>query len=300
MGSEAHIVVVDGPPASLPHARRRLRDLESRWSRFQPDSEVTRLNEAGGAPMEVTSSTWLLLRRACDGWALTEGRFDPTILHDLEALGYDRSFEKLEGSRHRPEASEAPPSPRRPPVSESVHVSPDGHTVQLASGVGFDPGGVGKGLAADLLVAELLALGAEGASVNVGGDLRVEGEAPTDDGWIIDIEDPHHPERTLTRCALRAGAVATSSRLQRTWERGGTVRHHLVDPRDGHSVRSGLASVTVVAGEGWLAEVLTKAAFIAGPRDAAAVLDAAGAAAVLVDDDGAVQSLGLPIPEENP
>jgi thiamine biosynthesis lipoprotein len=67
--------------------------------------------------------------------------------------------------------------------------------------------------------------------------------------------------------------------------------HHLIDPRTGSPVDSGLASVTVVAPEAWQAEILAKAAFIAG-RDAADVIaDAPGATGLLVHDDGVVDEL---------
>ena len=52
----------------------------------------------------------------------------------------------------------------------------DGCTpVRLLDGVGFDPGGIGKGLAADLVATAAVDLGADGAMVSLGGDLRVAG-----------------------------------------------------------------------------------------------------------------------------
>ena len=67
---------------------------------------------------------------------------------------------------------------------------------------------------------------------------------------------------------LAEGAIATSTRLRRAWTRGGRDLHHLIDPHR-RAGASGLASVTVVAGEAWRAEVLAKAAFVAGAVDGA-------------------------------
>ena len=70
------------------------------------------------------------------------------------------------------------------------------------------------------------------------------------------------------------------------------VRHHLIDPATGLPATSGLAGVTVITGQGWHAEVLAKAAFLAGPEDGAALLAAHDAAGVLITDDGGVHEAG--------
>jgi thiamine biosynthesis lipoprotein ApbE len=70
------------------------------------------------------------------------------------------------------------------------------------------------------------------------------------------------------------------------WGDPDATRHHLIDPGSGECATSGLAGVCVVTSAGWWAEVLAKAAFLAGGRDGSALLDANGAAGVLVDDDG--------------
>jgi thiamine biosynthesis lipoprotein len=125
--------------------------------------------------------------------------------------------------------------------------------------------------------------------VNVGGDLRVVGRGPHSENWNIDIDDPY--ESGTGRIAVGDGGVATSSRLARAWRRGGRELHHLIEPATGSSARTGLAAVTVIAGEAWWAEVLAKAAFVGGPRVGAALVAHAGATGVFVHDDGRVQAL---------
>jgi thiamine biosynthesis lipoprotein len=73
--------------------------------------------------------------------------------------------------------------------------------------------------------------------------------------------------------------------------RGDRTLHHLIDPRTGEPAESGLASVTIVAGEAWRAEVLAKAAFVAGVNDGRALIEASGATGLLVTDDGQVLEL---------
>jgi FAD:protein FMN transferase len=86
--------------------------------------------------------------------------------------------------------------------------------------------------------------------------------------------------------ALRSGGVATSSRIRRAWGPAIDRRHHLIDPATGRSAHSGLASATVIASEAWQAEVLAKAAFIAGVSEGLFVLGSTGTEGLLVDDAG--------------
>ncbi len=129
----------------------------------------------------------------------------------------------------------------------------------------------------------MLEAGAGGVCVNVGGDLRVAGCPPTPSGWTVGVDDPFGGP-PLTTLALQDGAIATSSRLGRTWMRSGVLRHHLLEPATGMPASTRLAAVTVVAGRGWWAEVLAKATFLAGPSAGVALLQQAGATGLLLDD----------------
>src|SRR6266567_2096716 len=163
MGSDVRIVVVGGPAALPGMAWRFVEDLEARWSRFRPDSEISRLNRSSGRPVPVSGPTLRLVELAAEGARVTGGRYDPTVLGAVVRAGYDRSFELLSGR------SSGAGSPLVQGY-EGILIDPIGTRVTLPRGVGFDPGGIGKGLAADLLCEELLALGATGCCVNMGGD----------------------------------------------------------------------------------------------------------------------------------
>jgi thiamine biosynthesis lipoprotein len=279
MGSEVHLLVVGGPASLLEVARELVEELERRWSRFRPTSEISRLNQLAGHPVRVSAATLTLVQRALAGARITGGRYDPTVLGAVLRAGYDRSFELLAGR------SPAGGSSTLGRGHQRVAVDTAGSSVTLPPGVGFDPGGIGKGYAADLLVDELLARGAAGACANLGGDLRVEGEAPGGGAWVVSIRHPlrEFPAATI---GLRSGAVATSSRVRRAWGQGNDRRHHLIDPATGASAHSGLAAVTVVAAAGWQAEVVAKAAFVAGIGEGLRLAEATRTAALLVDDRG--------------
>ncbi|HEX4979643.1 MAG TPA: FAD:protein FMN transferase [Acidimicrobiales bacterium] len=268
MGSTA-MVALDGPAALLRVARQRLEDLEHKWSRFRRDSEVSRLNRARH-PLRVSADTRRLLACAAAAWHHTEGVFDPTVHDALLAWGYDRDLGTID----------LPPAPTRltpAPGLASVVVDDHAGTADLG-GVSFDPGGIGKGLAADIVATELVGAGAAASLVDVGGDLRVAGEPPGQ-GWPIGVEDPLEPARDLVRMHLRGGGVATSSNRRRRWRNAtGAEVHHLVAPSTGAPASVALAGVSVLAGEAWWAEALTKAVLVGGFD--AQRLAAAGASAI--------------------
>jgi len=280
MGSDAHLIVVGGDPGLAASAARRVAYLERLWSRFLEDSEVSGLNRAAGSPVPVSPDTALLVERALQAWRLTAGAFDPTVLGAVIRAGYDRSFDQL-GAGPPPAASSLGPG--------AAGVEIDGDTVRLPAGTGFDPGGIGKGLAADLVTAEVMAAGADGVCVNLGGDVRVSGTGPSGDGWTVAVEHPWSPA-PIARLGLAEGAVATSTTLRRRWRAGEETRHHLIDPRSGLSSGTDVNLVTVAAAQAWTAEVLAKAGLLAGSGPVLDVLEGAGVEGLAVDDSGRVMS----------
>jgi thiamine biosynthesis lipoprotein len=278
MGSDVHVLVVGGPRHLLGVARERVEELERRWSRFRPDSEISRLNTLAGSAVHLSPATLGLVQRALEGARISGGRYDLTVLGDVLRAGYDQTFERLA------DHTAAGGSPLGQGYAEIV-VDPAGSAVTMPAGVGIDPGGIGKGYAADLLVEELRAAGAAGVCVNLGGDLRVDGSAPGGGSWVVGIGHPLRPTPAAT-VALQRGAIATSSRVRRAWGPQQDRRHHLIDPATGRPAASGLAAVTVLAARGWQAEVLAKAAFLGGLRRGPSLLAARGADGLLVDDQG--------------
>ena len=285
MGSDVHVVVVGGAVDTLDRAVERIEQLESRWSRFRPDSEVSTLNTNTGRPVAVSSDTRLLVGRAIEAWRLTGGSFDPMMLEDMCRVGYDRSFENLGDEPHRQAAA-----PRNRPIDAPgcTDIIVDAASVTIPFGIGFDAGGIGKGLAADLVATELIAGGVSGVCINIGGDLRVLGESPSGEGWTLAIE---HPRSTapIALVGLAEGAIATSSVLRRTWKLGERMYHHLVDPATGEPSESDVALASIIAGEGWKAEVLTKAALLRGRARAFDLIDEASAGLV-VDHAGLIDT----------
>lgn len=230
MGSEAY-VIVQGDRRLAQMARARIEDLERKWSRFIPDSEINRLNGRRGVPHRVSEETFRLVERALDGWRYTGGRFDPMARSGVRALRSNAGGIRLD-----------------------VHAM----TVELPVDAGFDPGGIGKAMAADLAVQELMDAGAEGACVNLGGDLRVEGWGPDRGRWVVSQENPRSGA-SLGLVALAAGGIATATRA---------------------------IAVTVVARDAASAQIATKHALLAAAGWELRALEELGCDGLIVDVDG--------------
>ncbi len=274
MGTDAQIIVIGGPAGLGQRAQDRIAQLERRWSRFVDDSEISTLNRYAGAPVKVSRDTVELVQRGIDACRLTNGRFDPTVLGSVIRAGYDRSFGAL-GAHVRSGSSDLTLG------ADAIEILDD--MIRLPRGTGFDPGGIGKGLAADIVVDELRAAGADGACVNLGGDVRVSGESPDGGAWTIAVDHPECTE-SIARLGISDGAAATSTTLRRQWRVDGETRHHLIDPATGQPSTSDLRYVTVVAGNAWTAEVLAKAVLLHGTPRHFDLLTSIGADGLAVDE----------------
>ena len=280
MGSDAHVIVVGGPNDAAERARARIDQLEQRWSRFIADSEISLLNQYAGQFVEVSDDTRLLVELAIEAWRISGGSFDPTVLGAVIRAGYDRSFEAL---------GDAPAAGVSALLLGCTDIEINEQGIRLPAGTGFDPGGIGKGLGADIVAEDTMAAGAEGVCINLGGDLRVRGRSPEGGGWTIDIEHPL-ASAPIARVGVSEGAVATSTTLKRQWKVDGAPRHHLIDPATGMPSDSDLTLACVISAQAWAAEVLAKAVLLRGSAHPFDLLGGTGAQALVVDREGRVNA----------
>lgn len=294
MGSDAHVLVVGpGSASDTDDAIAMAQRLEQKWSRFEPSSEISALNRAQGTAVALSPETIELIRRSKQANVYTQGRFNPLLGSQLIQLGYDRDFAGLAGNS---------PAGTGPLVRGGgadvcdIIIDDKNQTVALPPGASFDPGGIGKGFAADLIVETLMAQGAQGALCNLGGDLRVAGrgpdnepnDEPNDGRWNIGVKDDIAKGHNVV-LSLASGAVATSTCKRRSWTVAGTTHHHLLDPATGGSATNAARLVTVVAAQAWQAEFLATALAVGGEQFGEPEL---GDAAALVTTDSGTRKLG--------
>jgi len=278
MGSTLHVVVWARSTQAdrlADLALRRVDLLESCWSRFRHDSELSRLNmRAGAGPITVSEDLLQLVRAMVECARWTDGAVDGTVLPAMVSLGYDRDFAAVA-------AGVAAPSWVPRPGAGMSDVVIAGRTVSLPDDCGLDPGAIGKGLAGDIVAQELASSGAEAVLVSLGGDVVTHGVPPDTGAWAVSmLDDRRDPavEHGVVRLCGEHRAVATSSTLRRQW----AGRHHIVEPRTGMPVRSDVAQATVVADCGWRAEAAATLAVIRG-SGVLRWLEAHGCTAYLLD-----------------
>lgn len=285
MGSSCRLVT-DLDERAARFAIDRMEDLESRWSRFREDSEISTCNRRAGEWVEVSSITRELIQRSMDAFERTAGRFHPLMLRALVDHGYDRSLDQLEPPDGSALASRGR---RRRAVEEPITIDGDG--VCLPAGAAFDPGGIGRGLAADVVVVDLLEAGASWVVFSVGTDQRIAGSAVAERGWPVEVADPWHPEATFAQALMRSGALSTSSTLDRRWHHRARDVHHILDPRTVRPVPGPRVAAVAHASEAWWADVVATC-LVVDPQLGATAVAEWGAVAVAFDSTGVVEELG--------
>lgn len=277
-----------------------VQECERLWSRFRPDSELSQLNSVvvkDASASQVSELTATLIAAMLWAYEYSDGWVDASLLPEVIAAGYDRDFADVAAARGvnpGPGAMEVP-QPRHGGVRLTARgpgmksVSLEGTQLLRTSSVQLDSGGVGKGLAADLVAESIVRGGAIGALVDLGGDIRAIGVDQHARPWTVraaDERDPRHGD--IAEWDVNDAGVATSSVARRRWNGG----HHLIDPHTGKPSESDLCAVTVVHRNALAAEVAAKTALLMGRAAGTSWLDEQGVAAVLTGRDGTLQFVG--------
>jgi thiamine biosynthesis lipoprotein len=291
-GGECTVIVADADrpadaAAAAAMAKRALLAWHGRFSRFDAASELSRLNRDPAVTVPVSPLMGRVIEAALQAARDTGGLIDATLGDEIELAGYAGHFEGA-GIDPRTALALAPPrAPAAPHPDERwrrITVDPRAGTVRRPPGLRLDLGGIAKGVFADELA--LLLDGFDAYVIDCAGDLRVGGRARL--VRPVHIAGAVGPERLHT-FSLTSGAVATSGISRRSWiGPDGRAAHHLLDPRTGEPVFSGIVQASAVTPSAAQAEVLAKAALLSGPDRAPEWLCHGG---VLVFDDGSYVAL---------
>ncbi len=248
--------------------------------------ELAELNAAlaAGQAFEASPAMVELLLTAQRLSAASTGTFEPAVAALIEAWGFH-------------DANGPPPAePAAETIAAWLATNPgirslrvDGQRVSAPAALQLDLGGIAKGRAVDAVVEQLQAAGIDNALINAGGDLRVIGEPPGRQ-WRIGVQSPRS-DATVGTITLGSGEAAfTSGDYERFFDTDAGRMHHLLDPATGYPA-SHTQAVTVLAGNGTLADAAATAIFVAGPARWRAVADDLGVDDVLrVDGDGRIEA----------
>jgi FAD:protein FMN transferase len=275
LGTYATLLTTD--PAALDPAEvflgAELRAVDAACSRFRTDSELWRVNHAGGRPVRVSSLLAEALSVALAAARATDGDVDLTCGGSLARLGYDRDFAQV---REKTTTLRQPAAPA--PGWRSVALDPLLREVWVPAGVVLDLGATAKALAADRAAVGIAAALGCGTLVNLGGDIRVAGDPPVG-GWRVGIADDvdfdgsGSTDPDSQAVMVHDGGLATSSAAVRSWRRGEARFHHIIVPATGLPAQSCWRAVSVAAATCVDANTASTAAVIRGERAAAWLAD---------------------------
>lgn len=264
---------------AVSQARARVEALEKLWSATDENSEIFAINH--GKNPELSEETLDLLSFTLEMSEKTGGAFDATIYPVLTAWGFTTEQKRV------PEEAELAE------LLEKVgyeKVSADGKKISLEQGMMLDFGGAAKGWASDECAEIMRESGVKSALINLGGNVYAVGKRPDGNLWRIGVADP------LSENSENAGivevsdrAVVTSGSYQRYFTQDGKTYGHIIDPKTGYPADNDLLSVTIVAEEGKLCDVLSTALFVMGREQAERFWrENGGFEMILIDKSGGI------------
>lgn len=273
MGTRFNVTVVVDGDVDLESLRNDIQttldDADRRMSTYRDDSELAGFNRSISTDwVTVSNELCEAVHLALELGKMTAGAFDVTVgpLVDLWGFGPD-------GSVSAPPASDDIELARKSTGLEFLHADCANTAIRKGKpGIRIDLSGYGKGRAADDIGILLSEHGISDFLVEIGGDLRAQGQNSKGQAWRIAIEKPDSRGQTIERIIqVNNTAVATSGDYRNFIEHDGRRYSHTIDPRTGRPVTHNLASVTVVFNNGAFADAYATALMVLGP-DAGMVL----------------------------
>ncbi len=256
--------------------KRRLAELEARYTRYREDSLTSRINRMAGAPtgVQVDDETAALLDYAQTAWEQSEGLFD------LTSGVLRRAWDFRSGAL-----------PKQSVVDELLMlvgwdmVQWEWPEVRLPFvGMEIDFGGVVKEYAVDQLAYLAQQQGVTSGWVDLGGDVAIIGPQPDGSGWRIGLRSPENLDVPLQVVNMREGAIASSGDYERCMVVNGQRYGHVLNPLTGWPVQ-GVQAVSVLSPHCLIAGTASTVAMLKGPG-AKSWLDTVGLPWSLVKDNG--------------
>ncbi|HEY8995864.1 MAG TPA: FAD:protein FMN transferase [Lacunisphaera sp.] len=262
--------------------------FEARYSRFRPDSIISRINAAAG-------SSWTPIDREMEDMldvcasvqALTQGIIDVTAGPLLLLWDYHQARPMV--------PTPAQVATVRGLVGWGLVQRRPGAVLLPKAGMRLDFGGWGKEWAVDAVAKLAEQHDIPHALIDFGHDIRCVGTPPDRPAWHVGLEDPRRPGSCSGSVALRAGrGIASSGDYLRGFTAGGRRYGHIVDPRTGRPVAHGCRQVTVIADTCFQAGLLSTTAFVLGAEAGLAFIHQfPGAEALIVSENGRAETRGF-------
>jgi thiamine biosynthesis lipoprotein len=252
MGTFVEVVSPDRRSAAVAFAE--IRRIEKLLSKYDPASEISRLNQAGY--LKASSDTYSVLKKSAEFWRVSNGAFDITVAPLLDAWGFtDRTY-------RRPEEAEISSALKKIGMNKIIFDDAQATVTFATSGMKVDLGGIAKGYALDCAAKKLRQAGVTDCLINAGGQVYALGKKFRQP-WVIGIRDARQAGM-VRDIALTNASASTSGDYEQFFMQGAKRYTHIFDPKTGYPVETDIMSVTVTAPDGATADALSTCVFALG------------------------------------
>ncbi|MDY7545722.1 FAD:protein FMN transferase [Glaciimonas sp. CA11.2] len=241
---------------AIQDAIHEAKKIDALMSIYSDTSQVFQLNRDGRLP-HPDPHLLVVLKEAQRFSALTDGAFDITVqplwvkFSQAAAVNTLPSYAEVEAAKS---------------LVNWKKLSIDARQVQFEkSGMSITLNGVAQGYAVDLALAAIQSRGIRHALLDTGEFISIGTKTP-DRRWTVGVQDPRIVDAFTAALQMDGRSVATSGDYETTFTPD-FVHNHIFDPATGDSPVE-LASVTVMAPTGLLADGLSTALFVLGSEKA--------------------------------
>lgn len=259
---------------------------EKLFSAHDEESEISKLNDANGVPMELSDETVELIRYGINFAESSNGLFDITC-------GALTSLWDFTGESAVPPSEEDISKALATIGYENILIS--GNTVSLKNGARIDLGGIAKGYVADRLKEELVGMGVKSAIINLGGNVLTVGDK-LGSPFKVGVRSPFDTSKDIVIAQVSDMSVVTAGSYERSFEYGGETYHHILDLCSGMPARNDLVSVTIFSDSSLDGDAYATTCFLLGADEGLAFVESLdGIEALFITESGELlRSSGCP------
>ena len=246
---------------------QQIDEFERRFSRFQPESELSLFNQKSGSWTPISSQFFDLLHTAQAYSQATDGLYTPFILPALQKAGYKGSWPLTSQLKPASDLSERV-------LSQIDQLELADLSARIPKNSAIEFGGIGKGYLLDQLAASLTSQ-VRGYWLSLGGDILCKGHDQAGQNWSIGIAHATNGSiiGTVTNPTGEPLAIATSGITKRKGMYAGEEWHHLIDPRTGKPAQTNLLTATVCTATATSADVYAKCLVILSSKQASSYIN---------------------------
>jgi thiamine biosynthesis lipoprotein len=233
-------------------------EYEKKLSYYDDKGELWRINHAEQDSVEIDYDFYELFSLAEIFYHQTEGYYDITVGALTDLWDFDRTY--------------PPPADSIAAALENVSFTrisfKPGYLIR-PPGIKINLGSIAKGFIIDKAIEYAVSQEVTQGYINAGGDIRLFSD--DDKEQLIGIQHPRDINDLIDILSVANKAIVTSGDYERFFEYQGRRYHHIINPVIGYPVEN-IYSVTVIAPNTLLADIMSTAIFLLPPDEGIALV----------------------------